>query len=875
MTVSLSDFVKPQARSSDTYMMVNGRLQTIEKPSGFGFLLQKLVRLFESSEKRNARIEQQRAAGEAFIHLLQVQIGEDELKRVLAPTQEAFEARKRAMSTRLDVGSVESVLQALGARGVLGKRVVDIFRVPQHQSEVNAPEGQRTPGLHLGHIDTLDDVDVRQVFSALDHTKLRQWLAASEGLPALRQLQGGELSSGFVNEPSGASPMTIEEARGKTEQALADIQAKLKEKPLQHRVPGSAPLDEHAIIELGVAGNALMAVIDSGDEALNKLIKTLNKNPITKLRSLETDEIPLDVKWTLIRRHEDLAATVSGEAVSPPFDQRPGEEVLNDRFNKLPAHYKDQVPFELVFKLKTDLSKIDRDARKSISSGKPVEEVERRRVEQRNKAMEQSGLSRMLDTNAHTGAESAQRLAVVELWLQVLSVQNAIDDTRHHLTNLVNGQLFGQIDANASWEQLLHWQALGVDLNLLTTDSEFSEVPVKSIVPFKQGNFNQVYKITYENGLEAIFKPSQPVFNPSLSIYKDTKQLDLPGLHGRQPRAEVRNIAAHRLAQAVGCDLIPKASVVSLEVNEQGKPKLIHGLAMEQVQGREGRVVREAASDASKAAPERMYSTQAMKACFDLEFLDCLLGSADRHPGNVMVRFKEDGSFDGLSGIDNDQCLMQAHLDLDVLKRAKAAAQSESARLHGEWQQFYGGQAPQRKIKIDYAKLGNGTEFLPYKSVNNNGLPQLIDRKHASLLKDPQALETVLTSVRGLLEPEVVKEIEFRWHQLAKHVADLERQGHVIDDWESVMSGPLLTVINNSPTPLWASLLNDSELKHLDEQINQLNQVANKTGPSVTAMTGELEHRGSSVAAAVTMHSTFVMGTSQEDSHEIAGEQGP
>lgn len=874
MTVSLSDYVRPQARASDTYMMVNGHLQTIQKPSGIGFLLQKFVRLFESSEKKIARMDQQRAAGEAFIDLLQRQIGEDELKRILAPSQEAFEARKQAMSARLDVGAVESVLQALGARGALGKRVVDLIRVPVHQSEVSAPEGQRTPGLHLGHIDTIDSVDAGQVLSALDHPKLKQWLAASEGLTGLIEVRKGEVSSDRVSSHPAGGATTIVEARNQVEQALVHIQAKLKEKPIQAQTPDSVILDDTAIKALGVASNDLLAAVDLGDEVLNQLIRVLNANPITATHPLDTDEIPLDVKWSLVRRYEGLAATVKGEAMPQDFDQRPKEAELNERFEKLPSHYKEQVPTELVFKLKNDFSKIERDARKAIASGKPSVEVDQRRAAQRIKAIEQNGLARMLNADALKATDSSQRLAVVELWAQILSVQSAIDDTRHHLTNFINGRLFGQISNNETWEQLLHWQALGVDLNHVTTDPLFSDVPVKTVAPFKHGNFNQVYALTYENGFEAVFKPSQPVFNPSLSIYKDTKQLDLPGLHGRQPRTELRNIAAHRLAQAVGLDLIPKAAVVSIELDVQGQKRLEHGLAMEKVQGREGRLVRESAPHAPSAKQEVMYSAEAMKACFDLEFLDCILGSADRHPGNVMLRFKDDGSFDGLSGIDNDQCLMQWHLDLDTLKRSKIAAQAESAgQLEEQMRLGIAPSAHGRKNKVDYAKLGDGKEFLPYRSVNNTGLPQLIDRKHALLLENPQALENVLGAVRGMLEPEVVKEIEFRWQQLARHAADLDRRGLVVDDWERVMSGPLLTVINNYPTPLWASLLSDRELKQLDDQISHLNKDTNKAGSVATTMTAELEHRGSSVAAAVTMHSTFVMGTSQEDPSDMGAEQ--
>ena len=866
MTVSLSDYVRPQASASDTYMLVNGNLQTIQKPSGIGFLLQKFVRLFESSEKKNARMEQQRAAGEAFIELLQRQIGEDELKRILAPSQEAFEARKQAMLARLDVGAVESVLQAIGAKGALGKRVVDLIRVPVHQSEVSAPEGQRTPGLHLGHIDTIDSVDAGQVLSALDNQKLNQLLAASEGLTGLIEVRKGEVSGGRLSSHPAGGATTIVEARNQVEQALVHIQAKLKEKPIQAQTSDSELLDDTAIKALGVASNDLLAAVDLGDQLLNQLIQVLNANPITATQPLATNEIPLDVKWSLVRR----AATVKGEAMPQDFDQRPEQAELDERFERLPSHYKEQAITELVFKLKVEFSRIERHALKGIASGKSLEEVDKKRAEQQQKAV-QYGLDRMLKNR---GLTDKDKLAVVELWAQVLSVQSAIDDTRHHLTNFINGCLFGQVSNNNTWEQLLHWQALGVDLNHLTTDPIFSGSPVKTVAPFKHGNFNQVYELIYENGFEAVFKPSQPVFNPSLSIYKDTKQLDLPGLHGRQPRTELRNIAAHRVAQAIGLDLIPKAAVVAIELDAQGQKRLEYGLAMEKVQGREGRLVRESAPHAPGAKQEVMYSAEAMKACFDLEFLDCILGSADRHPGNVMLRFKDDGSFDGLSGIDNDQCLMQWHLDLDTLKRSKIAAQTESAgQLEEQMRLGIAPPAHGRKNKVDYANLGDGKEFLPYRSVNNSGLPQLIDRKHALLLQNPQALENVLGAVRGMLEPEVVKEIEFRWQQLARHAADLDRRGLVVDDWERVMSGPLLTVINNYPTPLWASLLSDRELKQLDDQINHLNKDANKAGSVATAMTAELEHRGSSVAAAVTMHSNFVTGTSEEDPSDMGAEQ--
>ena len=118
-----------------------------------------------------------------------------------------------------------------------------------------------------------------------------------------------------------------------------------------------------------------------------------------------------------------------------------------------------------------------------------------------------------------------------------------------------------------------------------------------------------------------------------------------------------RNVATSELANLLGLDaLIPHSEMATVEVNGEK----MYGIIMEDAGGEESSDILYHNKKMEYVDKEVVYSSNAVKDCYHMQWLDVLCCQVDRHEGNRMFDMqkseKDDGVYEvkGLKGIDND-----------------------------------------------------------------------------------------------------------------------------------------------------------------------------------------------------------------------------
>ena len=322
------------------------------------------------------------------------------------------------------------------------------------------------------------------------------------------------------------------------------------------------------------------------------------------------------------------------------------------------------------------------------------------------------------------------------------ALRTRIEKSMHNVSNASNARLYGTLDTTGNWNRVLYWQAAGIDFDRRLIEPLFEGKVVQNVMDLGHGAVNEVKAVTYTDGTAAAFKPIQFEY-PRIRVAKYL------GVSGSQPRNEVRNVAATRISEALGLNLMPKCGV--------GMVNGVQGLLAEIVDGETAYAIGrkhplDPAGSAIHRRDELISNPQAMKDISNLEALDAILGMLDRHEANWMIKTDAHQNYQGIAAIDNDQTLQDATVDL--------------ANIIGP--------TPPNGLN----------EFGGTTGIRNVGLPLAMDAQTARTILDPAVRERAFTAVSGMLEPKALEDLGRRWDTLAKHITQtLEPAGRIINDW--------------------------------------------------------------------------------------------
>ncbi|HET6469331.1 MAG TPA: hypothetical protein VFG43_13240 [Geminicoccaceae bacterium] len=208
----------------------------------------------------------------------------------------------------------------------------------------------------------------------------------------------------------------------------------------------------------------------------------------------------------------------------------------------------------------------------------------------------------------------------------------------------------------------------------------------------------------------------------------------LTGIPRINPRYGARNVATSIMNDKLGVRVVPKSQYAI----HQGRL----AVAMDKAPGVQ------AAKAAQKLPPAlTLHNPNLQKACNELEWLDAIMGQGDRHDGNYHVEIGKDGSVK-LGGIDNDQCAGKRFADPDALIR----------------------RAPE-----------DGGEVVAW----NVGLPPIIGRELADKIQSLDFDRDIRPDLADQLDDDELAAMKSRFDAAKAKVGQLERSGHVIDDWAS------------------------------------------------------------------------------------------
>jgi hypothetical protein len=312
---------------------------------------------------------------------------------------------------------------------------------------------------------------------------------------------------------------------------------------------------------------------------------------------------------------------------------------------------------------------------------------------------------------AQRAAQGAQLLA--RLTVLANSVDQAVRQTPisaeasaalDHLGERISGEihLIGAVIANTSkvagttevtWRQAVELRRLGIDLQQgMLFDGQLQTHGVKHLAG---GAMNQVYAVKDQQGREFVYKPGKAHVDHSeamvleLARQKGAELLAPNQVNDRSQSAndptktamsdmryEARNIAASRLDGLLGTHVIvgsqlallpkeflplkPRTAEEALTADETFAN---YGLLMDKVGGADAH---RACQSANYAAVHR--DPALLRDLSNLQLLDCILCSLDRHAGNFMIDISPDGHYQGLKGIDNDFSLHDAEFDLKTFE---------------------------------------------------------------------------------------------------------------------------------------------------------------------------------------------------------------
>ena len=386
----------------------------------------------------------------------------------------------------------------------------------------------------------------------------------------------------------------------------------------------------------------------------------------------------------------------------------------------------------------------------------------------------------LISKDIESGEITGSKADIDALKADIQAVRTRIEGTLHNVANATNARLYGTLDTTGNWNRVLYWQAAGIDYDQRLIEPLFEGKNVVNTVPLGQGKVNAVSQVIYDDGTSAAFKPIQ-------FQYPTIKVAMYLGVSGSQPRNEVRNVAATRISEALGFNLMPKCGVGIVNGQQGLLAEVVHG----ETAGKIGRFpARDPHGSAIHRRDELLSSPRAMKDVNDLEVLDAILGMLDRHEGNWMITEDAAGNYSGIKAIDNDQTLQDATVDLEVIT------------------------GPRPRIALD----GNEPQDRSRSTgIRNVGLPVVIDEQTARTVLDPAVRERAFAAVSGMLEEQALQDLGKRWDTLAKHITEkLEPQGRVIRDWSASYDQVKDIFNSNVEHSLWGrAVLSNQEIQNL------------------------------------------------------------
>lgn len=331
------------------------------------------------------------------------------------------------------------------------------------------------------------------------------------------------------------------------------------------------------------------------------------------------------------------------------------------------------------------------------------------------------------------------------------------------------------------WLEALEFKRHGIGISPDACVTRFQESNLEKVKELGSGNINKVYRATYKSGDVCALKPlkanekAQPV----------GREMGIPN---EQPRLGNRNIAAHKIDKLLDAgvtagaefalhegqlhlamELVPglsgngeavtrpapeeKAKAFNMEYDKVGKGEKTPDAFRKYVEGNRAELRFD-----SKGRPTYLVSVHLayrfnyddpglQRALSNLEWMDALSGQGDRHPGNYLIILDEKGKFAGLKGIDNDTSFGKRWTSMKEVK-------DEANDPHG-----------------------------PPSSYLGIGLPKLIDRRLADEFRRPDKWDEIRAELGPLLDPEEIVATKARFDELLRHIDDLEKSGHVVDDW--------------------------------------------------------------------------------------------
>jgi hypothetical protein len=386
----------------------------------------------------------------------------------------------------------------------------------------------------------------------------------------------------------------------------------------------------------------------------------------------------------------------------------------------------------------------------------------------------------LISKDIENGEITGSTAAIDALKTDIQSVRSRIESTLRNVSNATNARLYGTLDTSGNWNRVLYWQAAGIDYDQRLIEPLFEGKTVVDSAPLGSGAVNAVSRITYNDGSTAAFKPIQFQY-PRLHV---TSYL---GVSGSQPRNEVRNVAATRISEALGFNLLPKCGVGIVN----GQQGLLAEVIQGQTAGAIGRLpARDPHGSAIHRRDELISSPAAMKDLNNLEVLDAILGMLDRHEGNWMIKTDAAGNYAGIAAIDNDQTLQDATVDLETITGPRP-------------RNFFDGNDPQDRSKLS--------------GVRNTGLPLVIDEQTARTVLDPAVRQRAFSAVSGMLEEKALQDLGKRWDTLAKHITEkLQPEGRVISDWNANYDQVKNIFNQNVEHSLWGrAVLSNEEISKL------------------------------------------------------------
>jgi hypothetical protein len=358
------------------------------------------------------------------------------------------------------------------------------------------------------------------------------------------------------------------------------------------------------------------------------------------------------------------------------------------------------------------------DVRSSLQGVARVEELlSKLKPEQAQPLRDDLALYRQATADHSVAVDATQRAAQATILLTRLGVlgekldalhaeaglpkaaRKAVEDLSERVESdlhLIGAVLANRRDLSAvptvSWQQALELRRLGLDLQpgLLHTGT----LDLSTVKPLGHGALNTVYEVKSAEGERFVYKPGKAVDHQGAVVMllaakagaETVQPVVVNHRHNDEDfrsrafvdmRYEARNVAASRLDDLLGAGVIVRSQIAQIPTSllnnggvmvapgsintpgENAEGVSNQGLLMAHAPGVE------ASKLITSGALLKIQNDGAfMRDLNSLALVDCLLCSMDRHSGNFKVDVADDGTYRGLSGIDNDFGLQAANFDL-------------------------------------------------------------------------------------------------------------------------------------------------------------------------------------------------------------------